>query len=168
METFERIFVAANRWVLILLLSAMSMIVFANVSLRYLTNYSLVWAEEVARYLMIWLTLLGSGPVLRYGGHVAVTNLIDAVPPRWQRALRGFVALSLFAFFVGMVWVGYTYAARMQYQLTPATRISFGYIYSAIPIGFALLGVHMALILRGFVAEGAFKESAALPADLMG
>lgn len=166
METFERIFVAANRWVLIVLLAAMAVIVFANVSLRYLTNYSLVWAEEVARYLMIWLTLLGAGPVLRHGGHVAVTNLIDALSPRGQRLMRGLLVVALLAFFLGMVWVGYSYGTRMQYQLTPATRISFGYIYAAIPIGFALLGVHLLLIARGFVKEGTFKEGAALPPEL--
>jgi TRAP-type C4-dicarboxylate transport system permease small subunit len=29
---------------------------------------------------MIWLTFLGAGPVLRYGGHIAVENLQDALP----------------------------------------------------------------------------------------
>ena len=58
MKTFERHFLAANRWALILLLAAMAVIVFANVALRYLTNESIEWAEEVARHLMIWLTFL--------------------------------------------------------------------------------------------------------------
>jgi TRAP-type C4-dicarboxylate transport system permease small subunit len=45
MNTFERYFVAANRWALIVLLAAMSVIIFANVALRYLTNASIEWAE---------------------------------------------------------------------------------------------------------------------------
>jgi TRAP-type C4-dicarboxylate transport system permease small subunit len=81
-QAFERIFLAANRWILILLLAAMSIIIFTNVTLRYTTNESLEWAEEVARHMMIWLTFLGAGPVLRYGGHIAVENLQDALP-RW-------------------------------------------------------------------------------------
>jgi TRAP-type transport system small permease protein len=53
MDRFERIFVSVNRWVLIVLLAAMAMIIFANVGLRYLTSQSIEWAEEVARHLMM-------------------------------------------------------------------------------------------------------------------
>src|SRR5690606_35385175 len=49
-DKLETAFVDLNKWAIILLLAAMSCIVFANVSLRYLTNYSIFWAEEVARY----------------------------------------------------------------------------------------------------------------------
>lgn len=88
MNTFERYFLGVNRWALILLLGSMSVIIFANVALRYLTNESIEWAEEVARHMMIWLTFLGAGPVLRYGGHIAVDNLQDALPRQAAMALR--------------------------------------------------------------------------------
>ena len=98
MQAFERHFTAANRWALILLLAAMSVIIFVNVALRYLTNHSLEWAEEVSRHMMIWLTFLGAGPVLRYGGHIAVENLQDALPGRGAVVVRAIVAALLFAF----------------------------------------------------------------------
>jgi TRAP-type C4-dicarboxylate transport system permease small subunit len=66
-DQFEKHFMSFNRWLLILILAVMSVIIFANVSLRYTTSQSIEWAEEVARHLMIWLTFLGCGPVLRYG-----------------------------------------------------------------------------------------------------
>ncbi len=151
MQTFERIFVALNKWVVVLLLAAMSVIVFANVSLRYLSNFSITWAEEVARYLMIWMTFLGAGLALRIGGHVAITNLHDLLGTRAQRALRALVGLLLLCFFVAMMWIGYDYMTRMGRQLTPATRIPFSYIYAAMPIGFALMIVHFLLIARSYV-----------------
>jgi TRAP-type C4-dicarboxylate transport system permease small subunit len=70
-------FLAVNRWLLIVILAVMSLIVFANVVLRYSTSYSIEWSEEVARHLLVWLTFIGCGPVLRYGGHIAVENLQD-------------------------------------------------------------------------------------------
>lgn len=155
MKTFERAFIELNKWVVVLLLSAMSIIVFTNVSLRYLTNFSIVWAEEVARYLMIWMTFLGAGLALRFGGHVAITNLHDMVRPAVARVLRIVVAVILFAFFVAMIWIGYQYMMRMGRQLTPATRISFSYIYAAMPIGFMLLVVHFALVVKSYVAGDA-------------
>lgn len=168
MEKLENAFVELNKWALILLLGAMSVIVFANVALRYTTNLSITWAEEVARYMMVWMTFLGAGLTLRYGGHVAITNAMEAMPTAAQRALRAFIVAALLGFFLVMVWVGYGYAMRMRFQLTPATRIPFAYVYAAIPVGFALLAVHLLLIVRGYVAENRFKEAADVPGDLSG
>ena len=106
MKTFETYFLNTNRWTLIVLLAAMSVIIFVNVVLRYLTNQSLEWAEEVSRHMMIWLTFLGAGPVLRYGGHIAVENLQDAMPKALAIATRAFVAIILFMFFGIMIWYG--------------------------------------------------------------
>ena len=111
----------------------MSVIIFTNVVLRYVTSDSLEWAEEVARHMMIWLTFLGAGPVLRYGGHIAVENLQDALPRAGAIALRAVVALLLFAFFGFMVWYGLLYMERTQFQTTAVTQIPFAYIYSAMP-----------------------------------
>lgn len=166
-RTSERLFVDLNKWVVIVLLAAMSLIVFANVTLRYLSNFSIVWAEEVSRYLMIWMTFMGAGLVLRHGGHVAITNLHDWVTPSVARRLRVCVALILFAFFAMMMWIGYDYMSRMGRQLTPATRLPFSYIYAAMPIGFLLLSIHLLLVIRSFVAgeridhaDGAEKHAA--------
>ena len=160
LNRFERALVATNRWVLILLLLAMSCIVFANVVLRYTTGDSIVWAEEVARHLMIWLTFLGCGPVLRYGGHIAIDNLQDGLPPGAARALRLLIALLMLGFFACFVYFGLEYMDRTQYQLTPATQISFATIYAALPVGMALCIVHGLLIARDYVRERRFAADA--------
>jgi len=159
-KTFEHYFLAANRWALILLLAAMSVIIFVNVAMRYLTSNSLEWAEEVSRHMMIWLTFLGAGPVLRYGGHIAVENLQDALPTKGAIAVRAVVAALLFAFFGFMVWYGWLYMERTMFQLTAVTQIPFAYIYSAMMIGGVLLIVHWALIVRGYVLRREFASDA--------
>jgi TRAP-type transport system small permease protein len=88
MAALERYFITFNRWLLILMLAAMALIIFANVGLRYLTSQSIEWAEEVARHLMIWVTFVGAGLVYRYGGHVAIDNLQDALPKKLAMFLR--------------------------------------------------------------------------------
>ena len=156
MDKFENGLVAANRWALIALLGAMSVIIFTNVAMRYLTDQSIEWAEEVARHMMIWLTFLGAGPVLRYGGHIAVDNLQDSVAPRVAVALRVVIAVLLTGFFVFMVWMGVLYMQRTQFQTTAATQISFAYIYAAMPVGGVLLLLHWFFILRGYLRERVF------------
>jgi TRAP-type C4-dicarboxylate transport system permease small subunit len=159
-KTFERYFLAANRWTLIALLAAMAVIIFTNVALRYLTNQSIEWAEEVSRHMMIWLTFLGCGPVLRYGGHIAVENLQDALPRPLAIATRVVVAVLLFAFFGFMIWYGWLYMQRAMFQMTAATQIPFGYIYAAMPVGGVLLIVHWALIVHRYVLHREFAADA--------
>ncbi|MDX1784509.1 MAG: TRAP transporter small permease [Roseovarius sp.] len=158
MKRLENLFVTLNGWALVLMLSAMAIIVGANISLRYLTGHSLPWADEAARYLMIWLTFTSAGLILRTGGHVAITNLQDALSESRQKFIRAFIVLILLTFFAFMVYVGWQYAQRMQYQVTPALRLPFIYVYAAMPVGFALLIVHLLLIARPFIQAGAFKS----------
>lgn len=160
MKKLEQHFLAFNNWLLIVMLAVMAVIIFANVVLRYTTNQSIEWAEEVARHLMIWLTFLGCGPVLRYGGHIAVENLQDALPPKLAIALRVLIALLLSAFFAFCMWFGWDYLERTQYQSTPATQISFAYIYAALPAGMALTFIHWMLIVRSYVLRREFASDA--------
>ena len=151
LKNFERRFLAVNRWLLIVTLAVMSVIIFANVVLRYTTNQSIEWADEVSRHLMIWSTFVGCGPTLRYGGHIAVENLQDALSPRAAVALRAVIALLLAGFFAFFIWFGIEYLDRTQYQITPATQISVAFIYAALPVGMLMTLIHWLLIVKRYV-----------------
>jgi TRAP-type transport system small permease protein len=165
LKTFETYFLAFNRWVLIGMLAAMSVIIFANVGLRYLTNQSIEWAEEVARHLMIWMTFVGCGPVLRHGGHIAVENLQDLMPRRVAQAMRALIWLTLFLFFGFFLWFGLDYMDRTQYQQTPATQISFAFVYAALPVGALMSLVHLLFMARDYVRDRRFAADADFDAN---
>lgn len=164
-DRLEAAFVAVNRWLLVVLLLTMAVIVFCNVVLRYTTGDSLVWAEEVARHLMIWGTFLGAGLVLRFGGHIAIENLHDAVDSGSARVLRAVVAGLIALFCASMAWASLAYAFAMRLQTTPATGISFAYVYAALPAGFVLLLIHLGFIVRRYVASGTLPASPEMDAD---
>jgi len=165
LDRIERALVASNRWLLIVLLLAMACIVFANVVLRYTTGDSIVWAEEVARHMMIWVTFLGAGLVLRFGGHVAIDNLHRVVGTRRARMLRRLIVLGLALFFVVMAVASSQYVYATRFQTTAATDIPISYIYAAMPVGFVLMLVHLLFIARGYIDAGAFAESDEMDAD---
>ncbi len=98
--------------------------------------------------------------MLRYGGHIAVDNLQDALPKPVAVALRAVIAVLLLGFFIFFVWFGLDYMDRTQYQQTPATQISFAWIYAALPVGGALTIVHWLLIVRGYVLQREFASDA--------
>lgn len=154
MHKAETIFVEVNRWALIVILSAMAIIVFMNVCLRYFTNHSITWSDEVSRHLMIWLTFIGAGLTLRHGGLVAIDNVQVALSERNAYFVRILVTIIMLAFFATMIWAGKFYVERTMFQTTPSTRIPFGYIYLAMPIGFGLLIIHLLLILKAYLNGG--------------
>ncbi len=148
LAAFDRCLLAVNRWLVIAMLAAMAVMVFANVALRFLTDHSILWVEEVSRYLMIWLTFLGAGIVLRYGGHIGIDTLQERLP-RHAPAIRAIIFVLLGAFFCAMVWLGIRYAMpHVGRRRRPVPEIPIGAVYLAMPVGFALLIVHLLLMAR--------------------
>jgi len=164
LSTFDRTLIRVNRWAVIAILAAMASMVFANVALRFLTDRSILWVEEVSRYLMIWLTFLGAGLVLRYGGHIG----IDTLQERWPGIavwIRMAIFAVLLAFFAVMLWLGIRYAALTWSQTTPVLQIPIGAVYLAMPIGFALLIVHALLMAIPYVRSRRVLADAEFDAD---
>lgn len=161
----DRFILQTNRLVLIVALGIMSVIVFANVVLRYTTGDSILWSEEVARYLMIWLTYLGIGPVLRLGGHMAIDSLQVGLGEPRARILRALIVALMLGFSLVMVLVGIDFVDRTSIQSTPVTDISFSFIAAAIPVGFALTIWHMLMVAKGFINDKRFEQSTDLDPD---
>ena len=155
MKAFDDALLKLNRWVVIIILAAMALMVFTNVALRFLTDESILWVEEVSRYLMIWLTFLGAGLVMRYGGHIGIDTLQDSFP-RHAVLVRWIVVLLLLGFFGFMVWIGSRYAMLTWGQTTPVLQIPVGIVYLAMPVGFGLLIVHLLLMAGPFIARREF------------
>ena len=166
LSSFDRAFVRINRSILIVILGAMAVMVFANVALRFTTAHSILWVEEVSRYLMIWLTFLGSGVVLRYGAHIGIDTLQERFP-RAAPVVRVIICVLLLGFFAAMAGLGARYAMLTWGQTTPVLEIPIGAVYLAMPIGFALMIVHLLLMAAPWIrhkrvlADGAFDADAA-------
>ena len=158
----EAWFVRVNQWALIALLAAMAVLVFVNVVCRYALNFSLIWVEELTRYMMVWLGFLGSGLVLRFGAHIAVDVFQDVLPARAAQVLRGVIVLALAVTFGAMTWLGARYVAFAWEQETAVMNWSTGMVYLAVPIGSALMLAHLALIARRYVLAREFEKTEAL------
>jgi TRAP-type C4-dicarboxylate transport system permease small subunit len=161
----EQWLVAANRAVLVALMAGMALLVFANVVARYVFNHSFVWAEEVSRYMMVWVGFLGAGLVLRLGAHIAVDVFQDLLPRRAAQAMRAGVVAVLGASLLAMLWLGGSYVHFAWGQETPVLNWNFGLVYLAIPIGAFLMLVHLVLVAAPYVRERAFRKDTALASE---
>lgn len=149
-----RAFLAANRWVLIVLLGVMAALVIGNVFARYAFSHSFTWVEEATRYMMIWAAFIGAGPALRVGGHIAIDTLQASVPVALARWLRVLIVAIVAATLVTLVWLGIEYVEFAWYQESPVLGWSLGKVYLALPLGAALMLVHLAMVARQWVVSG--------------
>ena len=147
---FERYFVAANRGIIFLMMAVMTTLVFVNVVARYAFNFSIIWAEEVSQYLMIWIAYLGAGLALREGRHVALEMLHDRLPLALGRKVRMVVGGLVLAFLGAVTVLGFQFAVFVWSQETPVLNISLGIPSLAIPIGTLLFAVHLVLMFRSY------------------
>jgi len=162
----QRAFIRTNEAVIVAMGATMVVLVITNVFCRYVLNFSLVWAEEVSQYLMVWITFLGAGLALRQGRHVAVELLQERAPKTARRGLRWAILLSVLAFLITTVVLGCMFAWFARDMETPVLNISMAIPYAAVPIGAALLAIHLVLIARAYVAgEYEVAESIEAPVD---
>ncbi|AJE46840.1 TRAP transporter small permease [Celeribacter indicus] len=110
---------------------------------------SVSWTEEVARFLLIWITFLGATLAWQQGRHIAVTVLRDALPPALNRIVTGAAVLVAITFLVALARIGWTYTGMQSFQKSPSMRLSMSYVYAVMPISAALMaGLSVIDLLR--------------------
>ena len=145
--------VAVNRILVAAALTAVFVIVFANVVGRYGFGASFAWVEETARHLMILGAFCGAGLALREGRLVSITVIPDILPRRIAIALRWGIVLVMFAFMANMMWLGIHFVEFGWNKETMSTGISRGIPYLAIPVGCALFLIQLAFFAKRFVSQ---------------
>lgn len=133
-----------NSWsekLVCILLGAMTLVVFAQVIFR-LFKASLPWSEELARYMMIYLTFIGASIGVKRGSHIAVEALMGLVREKYQKYVSLLVVLLCMAFFVILVVFGSKVVGTTMSQLSPAMKVNMGLVYLAIPLSGLLMIIH--------------------------
>ena len=77
----------------------LGLITFANVVVRYLTDFSFAFTEEISIFLMVLVALLGGSSVMAKGGHLNILFVVDRLSPERRRlAICAAQALSVLMF----------------------------------------------------------------------
>lgn len=125
-------------------LLSVTFVLFINVVLRYIFKAGLVWAEEYARYAIIWIVMAGSGAAVRENMHMSITAIIDVTKGKtFHFIINMFVLVVATAFSIFLVYAGIRLTSSMiaNNQVSPALEIPLWWIYISIPIGGALMTI---------------------------
>lgn len=128
--------------ILVFLLSVMVINVLWQVYTRFILDNPSTFTEELARYLLIWLGLLGSSYVVGIKKHLAIDFVINKVSKTKRKFIEIFiyVALLLFGFFVMVVGGGKLVLLSLYLKQTSAAlEINLGYVYLVLPLSGLLI-----------------------------
>ena len=124
-----------------LLLAVVVIIVLVQVFGRYILRISLSWPEELARYVLVWLMFFGVAAAAATRSQIVVDTVLELVSPRVRRVLEGIGALAGVAAVGLLLWTSQPLFGPASRSTSPATGIPSFWIYLAIPVGGALLGL---------------------------
>ena len=140
----DRLVAGMEAGVIVVLVCLLTAITFAQVAARYVLGDPLIWSEEAARYLFVWVSMIGAALAIREGGHFGLDLLIRRAPAL-KPVLGPVVTVVTSAFLVILLKTGIdeTNLAAMQFAMTFPMRMQWAYL--ALPIGAGLMLFHVAV-----------------------
>src|ERR1700750_1510179 len=107
-----------------ILVVAEVVILFAGVIARYVLHQPLIWSDELASMLFLWLAMLGAAGAFRRAEHMRMTAVTGSPPPRVRAYLDVVATCAALAFLLLIVHPAYEYAYEESFITTPALQIS--------------------------------------------
>ena len=166
LEKINTLFLRIGRqfaWIAILL---MVIVILIQVFFRYVLNNALPWPDEVARFLMLWMTGLIAPSAYRWGGFVSIDLLERFLPKLVSTLLTLFLLiLSLFVLVTGLElglkhinagWIFNSSSIKIPFNLIggKAEPIKLAWMYMSLPVGIVfLISVNIELILRNILTN---------------
>lgn len=155
--SIQRPFRLALRWLLVTLIGALLTLMIVQVVMRYGFNASLLWAEEICRYMLIWLSFLAAVLAYERGEVASLTFLSQRLPRVPALLLAAFCAALSMSLCLLLARYGWIYADRAGGAAIPAFRFILEdifsadasnapgtfWVYVALPVGMALLAARL-------------------------
>ena len=106
---------------------------------RYVLHNAIVWTDELATILFLWLAMLGAVIAYRRGEHMRLTALYRRRPPRQQAIFDAITSVVVSLFALELMPSSYAFIIQEQIDLTPALNIPRSYVVSAITVALILI-----------------------------
>jgi len=146
------IFVVDNilKWFLIVIMGVNVINVLWQVFTRFILNNPSSFTEELARYLLIWVGVLGAAYAHRLKMHLAIDVLTERFTGNTHHYSRIFIEACVFLFALFVMFIGGANLVDLTLtlnQISAALQVKLGYVYSVIPISGLLIMFYSGLFI---------------------
>lgn len=148
--------------VLIIAVSILVLDVLWGVFTRYALGEQAKWSEELARFLLVWVSLLGGAVAFGEKAHLGVDYFVGKFDPSARKFTAVFGQLVILVFAISIFIYGgirVVNNALEMAQTTPALGWKMGHVYMAVPIaGFFIILFTIEQMLETLLSDGTKKE----------
>lgn len=133
-----------------------------NVVARFVFGEGFFFSGEINRILIILVTFAGIGYAARYGRHIRMSAVYDALPPKGRKVLMIIIALftSAVMFFLCYHSFGYIETLYSRGRILPALGFEIWWIYVWAPVGFAVTGIQYLLTaIKNFTSADVYLST---------
>jgi tripartite ATP-independent transporter DctM subunit len=116
-------------------------ILFSGVVCRYVFDNPLIWSDELANFLFLWLAMFGTVVALRRDGHMRLTTFVGWLGPRWGDRLGAVASLVVIAFVLEILVPAQQYLQQQSFVQLITLQISDGYRVVSLLVGFSLAAI---------------------------
>jgi len=122
-----------------LLVVAEVIVLFVGIISRYVLHAPIVWSDELAGILFLWLAMLGSVVAFQRAEHMRMTAIVGMIRPEARLFLDVFATAASFAFLLLVIQPAFEFAADEVFVTTPALGIVNTWRAAALPVGIGLM-----------------------------
>jgi len=140
----------------------------AGIVARYVFRSPIVWSDELAGILFLWLAMFGSVIAFQRGEHMRMTAIVGILSAEVRTFLDVVAAAASLAFLALVVWPAYEFAADEAFVTTPALEIVNSWRAAALPIGLGLMLIAAVLRLIRIASVRSLLASVAVVAGIIG
>lgn len=138
LEKLSQSLVHATKMFVAVVMGILVTLIFTQVMLRYLFSSSLLWIEELGRFMFVWLMFLGISVGVYQGKHIAITFMLDILPAWGAKAFNILATLLVGVFFAFLTVKGADFALINLAGESSVLFIPLGYVYFIMPVASAL------------------------------
>jgi TRAP-type C4-dicarboxylate transport system permease small subunit len=138
------------KWVLVFIMAAMTINVLWQVFSRFILQNPSSITEELARYMLIWIGILGASYVAGQKMHLAIDLLSTKLTGSKKSYLEIFIQLSIFVFSFAVMVIGGIRLVQITLslnQISAALQIQLGYVYSVLPLSGIIMMFYSAVFI---------------------
>ena len=139
--------------VIVISIAVMLGVICLQVFFRFVLNSPLAWPEELARFAMIWSSLLAAVYVQLERGHLSLDFFVKHFPPKVSICIRILMNIIIIIFMVVVVFGGIQEAYTLMGLKTGALRVSRAVPYLAIPVTCGLFALVTMFLVFKDIAE---------------
>jgi C4-dicarboxylate transporter DctQ subunit len=153
MKKLSNVIESIEKAISIVLIAAITLILFFSVIYRYFLNDPIFWASEASIFMMAWLTFLGGSLGLKYRSQASISFFVDSLSGGAKRVMNICTYIIILISLAILMFYSYDWIFSLTGTKSSSMRIPMWIPYLSVPVGLTFAFIHLLDHLIDFIKD---------------